>query len=72
MLWLSDNYLLMLMLKLSLLLVYHVISAHVISETYVQLVTITHIFCMENYICMEPYCKSCSSNVKSKLIKTRC
>ena len=39
----SDNYLLMLMLEVSLSLVYHVIS-----ETYVQFLTITNMFCMEN------------------------
>ena len=43
MLWLSDNYLLMLMLKVSLFLVYHVISVN-----YVQCLTIMSIFCMEN------------------------
>ena len=40
---LSDNYFLMLMLKVSLSLVYHVISV-----TYVQFLTITSIFCMKN------------------------
>ena len=39
----SDNYLLMLMLEVSLSLVYHVIS-----ETYVQFLIITSMFCMEN------------------------
>ena len=43
MLLLSDNYFLMLMLEVSLSLVYHVISV-----TYVQFLTITSIFCMEN------------------------
>ena len=39
----SDNYLLMLMLEVSLSLVYDVIRI-----TYVQFLTITRIFCMEN------------------------
>ena len=39
MLWLSDNYLLMILLKVSLSLVYHVISA-----TYVQILTTKGIF----------------------------
>ena len=65
MLWLSDDYLLILMLKVILSLVYHVIS-----ETYVQFLTITRIFRIEN--CKKIYyCKS-SSNVKSKFIQTRC
>ena len=65
MLWLSDDYLLILMLKVILSLVYHVIS-----ETYVQFLTITRIFRIEN--CKKiSYCKS-SSNVKSKFIQTRC
>ena len=65
MLWLSDDYLLILMLKVILSLVYHVIS-----ETYVQFLTITRIFRIEN--CKKiSYCES-SSNVKSKFIQTRC
>ena len=43
MLWLSDNYILMLMLEVSLSLVYHVISG-----TNIQFLAITSIFCMEN------------------------
>ena len=64
MIWLSENYLLMLMVEVSLSLVYHVISV-----TYAQFFTVISIFCMEN--CKKiSYCKS-SSNVKSKLIRTR-
>ena len=43
MLWISDHYLLVLMLKVSLSLVYHAISV-----TYVQLLTITSSFCTNN------------------------
>ena len=43
MLRVSDSYLLMLMLEVSLSLVYHVISVN-----YVRFPTITSIFCMEN------------------------
>ena len=43
MLWLSDNYILMLMLEVSLSLVYHVISG-----TNIQFLAINSIFCVEN------------------------
>ena len=43
MLWLSDSYILMLMLEVSLSLVYHVISG-----TNIQFLAITSYFCMEN------------------------
>ena len=42
-LWLSGNYLMMLMLEVSLSLVYHLISV-----TYVQFLTIMSIICMQN------------------------